>query len=67
MLRSDVTGTGTEVSVSNKTGNFFGNDGLTGIKEDTTTKYQTIDRGTDTIATAAAKMGIDLQLDSEGK
>lgn len=68
MLRSDVTGSGTEITTKNIGGsNFFGEDGITGIIEDTTTKYQTIDRSTDTIATAAAKMGIDLQLDKDGK
>ena len=68
MLRSDVTGTGTELRTENiDGGNFFGEDGITGIVEDTTTKYQTIDRNTDTIATAAAKMGVDLQLDEDGK
>ncbi len=66
MLRSDVTGTGTEVSVENVTGNFFGENSLTGIKEDTTTKYQTISRDTDTIASAASKMGVDLKLDADG-
>ncbi len=66
MLRSEVTGVGTEVSVENVTGNFFGENGLTGINEDTTTKYQTINKDSDTIASAAAKMGLDLKLDSSG-
>lgn len=66
MLRSEVTGVGTEVSVENVTGNFFGENGLTGINEDTTTKYQTINKDNDTIASAAAKMGLDLKLDSSG-
>lgn len=66
MLRSDVVGESTEVTTKNVTGKFFGENGLTGIKEDTTTKYQTINKDDDTIASAAAKMGIDLQLDDEG-
>ncbi len=67
MLRSTVTGAGTEVSTENVTGNFFGDKGLTAIKEDTTTKYQTIDRNSDTIASAASKMGVNLQTDENGK
>lgn len=68
MLRSDLQGSGTEIKTENLQGtNFFGEGGITGIAEDETEGYQMIDRQTDTIATAAAKMGVDLQLDQDGK
>ncbi len=67
MIRSKVTGTDTKVKTENVQGNFFGENSLTGIKEDETTKYQTISRTSDTIASAASKMGVDLQLDANNK
>lgn len=68
MLRSDLQGSGTRIKTENLQGTkFFGDGSISGIAEEETQGYQTIERQSDTIATAAAKMGIDLQLDGEGK
>lgn len=68
MLRSDLQGEGTKIKTENLQGtSFFGDGGIAGIAEDETEGYQTINRQNDTIATAAAKMGIDVQLDNDGK
>lgn len=68
MLRSDLQGSGTKIKTENLQGTqFFGEEGITGIAEDETEGYQTIERTKDTIATAAAKMGVDIQFDQDGK
>ena len=65
-LRSSETGGDATITTKNISGNFFGGDeSMTGIAVDSTSDYQIIDRTTDTIATAASKMGIPLS--SNGK
>ncbi|MGI6152211.1 MAG: flagellar filament capping protein FliD [Christensenellaceae bacterium] len=69
-LRSNISGTGTELSFKNIQGNFFAtedNRGFTGIADDQEiTDFGVITQKTDTILTAAQKMGVNLGLGSDG-
>ncbi len=67
MIRSNNTNTDEKLTFENITGSFFGEDGLTGINEGDVTQHQKITRNGDTIETAAAKNGVDLVLDENGK
>lgn len=67
IIKSNSTGAGSKIKFENVSGsNMFGADGLFGIESGTATKYQTVDRQKDTIKTAAEKMGVALNLDSNG-
>lgn len=60
-VRSTDLTSSTRVVTENVKGSFFGGDeSLTGVAVDDTTGYQSVDRSADTIASAAAKMGVIL-------
>ncbi len=66
-VRSDVTGTGTSVTVANATGSFFGASSPLGLAAGSSTSLDTVNVNSDSISQAAAKMGLDLTLDASGK
>jgi len=67
VLKSVASGTNTGLKLENVDGsNIFGEYGLFGIEEGALTQMPSITRDGDTIATAAEKMGVALQLDGSG-
>lgn len=66
-VRSKVLQTGSSVTIANENGGtFFSADGPTSLAAGTSSSLNPIDSANDSISKAAAKMGIDLTLDSDG-
>ena len=66
VIKSNSTVNGTKVILENETGRAFNEGGLFEIAAGETKNQTAITRDGDSIATAAAKMGINLQLDESG-
>lgn len=66
-IKSNAEGSGAKLQFENiGSTRAFGSNGLFKIDAGSITNYQSVDRQTDTIAEAAEKMGVKLQLDDKG-